>query len=363
MADSVRVTITFDPIERGYPWHVECQDCSWPMWRSTEAKASEVAQVHAECGECGGHCGQPCTACLGHCEFYCDECEGHCGEWCDACETNHCEAECSYCEGHCETDDPNCDDCHSDNAHGYESIIHDYTYKPDPIFYGEGKLYVGLELEVSWPDISEGSEWIKSYVERSDFWYAKSDSTVDSGFELVTHPMTLDYGRRHFPYGAIETALRGGAEPDNDSCGTHIHVSRSGLSGRQWWTLFAIHRKLPELCGTVGGRGINSEWAKWEDSGDILSQPVKEKLQPGAEYHGRYVPVNVANKHTIELRYPKGDFTPTGVRRNLQWIDALTTFGADKGCRDLVVTESTVLDHIRSRPHWTELQDSVASYA
>lgn len=42
-------------------------------------------------------------------------------------------------------DDPYCDDCY-DGIKGHP--IHDYSYKPDPIFYGRGKRYFGVELEI-----------------------------------------------------------------------------------------------------------------------------------------------------------------------------------------------------------------------
>ena len=35
-----------------------------------------------------------------------------------------------------------------------DSIIHDYYYKPDPIFYGKGQPHYGIELE-----IDEGGEY------------------------------------------------------------------------------------------------------------------------------------------------------------------------------------------------------------
>ena len=41
-------------------------------------------------------------------------------------------------------DDPYCYRCYSNQVHS----INDYGYKPDPIFYGEGNRFFGVELEV-----------------------------------------------------------------------------------------------------------------------------------------------------------------------------------------------------------------------
>ena len=47
-------------------------------------------------------------------------------------------------------DDPYCDDCYNKLSQEY---IHNYHYKPEPIFYGSGSLFMGVELE-----IDEGGE-------------------------------------------------------------------------------------------------------------------------------------------------------------------------------------------------------------
>ena len=39
-----------------------------------------------------------------------------------------------------------CEDCYDDLRSG--DAIHDYRYKPDPIFYGTGPRYFGVELEI-----------------------------------------------------------------------------------------------------------------------------------------------------------------------------------------------------------------------
>ena len=39
---------------------------------------------------------------------------------------------------------PYCDSCYDDEEHA----IHDYSYKPEPIFYGNGPRYFGVELEI-----------------------------------------------------------------------------------------------------------------------------------------------------------------------------------------------------------------------
>ena len=47
-----------------------------------------------------------------------------------------------------------CYDCFQRTASG-KCIIHDYYYKPEPVFYGSGPRYFGVELELSLIHISE----------------------------------------------------------------------------------------------------------------------------------------------------------------------------------------------------------------
>jgi len=50
-----------------------------------------------------------------------------------------------------ESDIPYCNECYDEMEES--SAIHDYGYKPEPIFYGNDKLYYGVELEVASADL------------------------------------------------------------------------------------------------------------------------------------------------------------------------------------------------------------------
>ena len=88
-------------------------------------------------------------------------------------------------------DDVYCETCYHQKMGG----IHDYSYKPDPIFYGDGDRFLGVELEIDgggeigWKaeDILDIANW------KDEHMYCKHDGSLDDGLELVTHPMTLGY--------------------------------------------------------------------------------------------------------------------------------------------------------------------------
>jgi hypothetical protein len=377
-----------------YPYRVSCT-CGFTIDRSERALAVGQIESHIHCDLCPtsvydhdqghwvyvptGHCNVPCRQCLGHCDDPCSDCEAHgCQSYCETCDSHcdqncydcggHCQQWCwDYCGGHCAHDDPDCEDCHDYNGHG-SRVVHDYGYKPVPVFHGNGPLYVGLELETSWGS-GNMPKWLSDYVAPNEnIWYAKDDSSVSRGIELVTHPMSTQWALRSPIPQWITAGLNAGAIPDDESCGTHIHISRKGLSGPQWWTIFQVHARLADLCGHIGGRGTRSTWANWEYGRDVLSKPVPAKLAPWTVPSQRYVPVNIQPDDTIELRYPAGDFTPSGFRRNVQWVEALTTFtqGLHGKARLNRITEDGLIGHINrgyytGKP-WAELHDRVRSY-
>lgn len=65
--------------------------------------------------------------------------------------------------------------------------IEDYSYKPIPNFCGDGLRYFEELLSIA-------------NAEGQDHLYIKHDGSLDDGFELVTHPMTLDYHLNKMPF-------------------------------------------------------------------------------------------------------------------------------------------------------------------
>ena len=48
--------------------------------------------------------------------------------------------------------EPYCSDCYDSH---YHAVIHEYDYKPEPIFYGSGPRYFGIELEIGGAPVSD----------------------------------------------------------------------------------------------------------------------------------------------------------------------------------------------------------------
>lgn len=127
-------------------------------------------------------------------------------------------------------DEAYCDSCYE---RGYGGTIHNYSYKPEPIFYGDGPLYLGVELEVdeAGKDNINAVQALRAFNQENVYGYVKSDGSLNDGFELVTHPCTLETHLQQVPWRETLEALRGMGYRSHapGTCGLHVHVSRKAL--------------------------------------------------------------------------------------------------------------------------------------
>ena len=192
-----------------------------------------------------------CESCLDMLTVACDHCgtqiwcDDDCGDsritLCERCRNNH-YSECRECGHLVHTDDLHylnddddegyCDNCY--HSHGPNRAVQSYYYKPEPIFYGEGNRYFGVELE-----IDEGGERDDRACQLMgiangnglEHLYIKHDGSLDNGMELVSHPMTLDYHRDEMPWASIltEAVRMGYTSHQAQTCGLHVHINRNAL--------------------------------------------------------------------------------------------------------------------------------------
>ena len=72
----------------------------------------------------------------------CSHCYHHSYTRCSCCDALLHEDDAYYLDG-----ETYCRDCYEDEREE-NNLIHEYGYKPNPIFYGEGNRYFGIELEI-----------------------------------------------------------------------------------------------------------------------------------------------------------------------------------------------------------------------
>lgn len=229
-------------------------------------------------------------------------------------------------------DDPLCYDCHTHARRN--KMIEDYYYKPEPLFRGNGPRYFGVELEID--GAGEDDTSARRIMEIAngngvENLYCKHDGSLDDGFEMVTHPMTLEYHMKEMPWAKIlqEAIHLGYTSHQATTCGLHVHVNRKAFGEteeaqdaviarilyffeKNWEELLKFSRRTPR------------QLERWATRYGYKDQP-KELLDHAKKgYHGgRYTSVNLTNTDTIEFRIFRGTLKYNTLIATLQLLDRI----------------------------------------
>ena len=211
-------------------------------------------------------------------------------------------------------------------------VIHNYDYRPETIFYGDGPRYFGVELEIDkGGEIGSNAEQILAVGNREhDFYYCKHDGSLDDGFEIVSHPATAKYHLTQLPWKAImaEAVSLGYRSHQACTCGLHIHISRLafGRTAAQQEAaiarlLYFVEKHWNELLKF--SRRTNRQLERWAARYGYKDTP-KEMMDHAKSYHyGRYTCVNLTNTETVEIRIFRGTLKYNTFIATLQLVNRL----------------------------------------
>ncbi len=230
---------------------------------------------------------------------------------------------------HADSDVPFCSGCF---AHQRRDGIQCYEYRPDPIFYGEGKRYLGVELEIDEGGESNRSakELLKIGNEREEHIYIKRDGSLDDGMEIVTHPMTLEYHKNCLPWESLVKNCRenGYFSHQSDTCGLHVHVNRKSFGKTVYEQdlsiariLFFVENHWNELLKF--SRRTQRQLEKWAARYGRKDSPQEVLDAAKGGGYRRYTCVNLVNHHTIEFRIFRGTLKLNTILATLELVDVL----------------------------------------
>lgn len=289
--------------------------------------------------------GEPiCEECVDRYTTVCDRCEEI--VWDDDVYSDEDICVCSHCYDSYYTRCEECDSIvHNDDAYEYDdsyfcyecyqrirrnTSIHEYSYKPEPIFYGDSNRYFGVELEIdgAGKDDDYADELLEIANEDDDHIYIKTDGSLDDGMEIVTHPMSLEY-HKEFCWDRImkEAVYLGYRSHQTSTCGLHIHVNRNSLGldrDEQDEVIsrilyFVEHHWNELLKFSRRSEYSMNRWAArygYENSPKAIMDKAKKNC-------GRYVAVNLNNYHTIEFRLFRGTLKYNTLIATLELVDRI----------------------------------------
>jgi hypothetical protein len=346
---------------------ISCSECSNEMSRDDSFTANNGEIVCSDCIQVCQYCENIytsnddwynvgneywCESCWENESFTCNRCD-YCvnsnrdggtnvGDeyWCEDCVSNNA----TYCE---ECDEYYRDGRGCENCGGGDGKVHQYSYKPNPIFHGgnDNNLYMGFELEMSYGDESDNYRSAIPDVlplEQADVCYLKSDSSIEGwGYELVTHPHTLGaYERANNLWNYIESCRTKGARSwDTTSCGLHVHVSRTAFkSGAHTHRFLSLIYRNPREMMKLAGRK-NSRYARFDDvykpdEWGIPQFNLRDKVHAGS-FTERMSAVNTNNDYTLELRFFRGNMKREGIMSALELSHASVEYTRNMSVSDV----------------------------
>jgi hypothetical protein len=206
--------------------------------------------------------------------------------------------------------------------------IEPYTLKPTPVFHGKGTLHYGFENEVSFSsEVSlkgKVAEVLKNFEENE--LIVKSDSSIDYGFEVVSHPHTFEKYQDKKWKDMFVSEMR-----NSDSCGMHVHVNLESFTSFHLYKFVSFIHKHPTLMTKISERSPNHYCQLYSESN---MAPVIKKFKKDGEKSDRYRRVNLGSK-TIELRCFAGVTTYERWMKNIEFIRALYEYTLNTGNLDL----------------------------
>ena len=324
-----------------------------------------------------------CETCLNEKYMFCNECDEYCLNTnmnlvlcgsgsnyhvCDSCVSVGDWYSCLECDDlyHCDDmnigidDEPYCNSCHSDK----KGKIHSYSYEPTPNFHHIKKgrscfttyqpltkntLYMGVELEIDSHDHNEQrDECSQETAGDETLFYNKEDGSLNYGFEIVSHPFTMQYfkaNKKRF-HKRIKSSLRNGFRShDVGTCGMHIHVSKDALSNLDLFKIVHFMYSNVDFFRIMSNR-------TWDQinhycSLDIdrlihgMDDPQKkvEKICNLAKEKGgtpKYVALNLSKRSTVEFRIFRGTLNWSSYQKNIEFVHSLIQW-----------IKSTSLEHIQ----------------
>ena len=334
-------SICNDCYENGdYGW---CEDCEEECQYMTEVKYISRGRVRDRivCDDCRDRNYSRCEQCSEH--FGCDDLRdvGGVDVCIDCIETSGNYDTCYNCDewthsdnmSHNESEDRwYCDDCYGQS----KRHIKNYSYKPDAKFFGKGELFFGLELEVENDKKSIDNNEMADLI-KDDNLYFKSDGSLKTGFEIVSHPMTFEYiikSQLEFKDKLDKLIGNGFRSYDSTTCGMHIHLSKKSFGTWQLYRFMKFFIDNKDFVVSISQRKTEAlqNWAAIENEND---NDLIYKAKKKAGNSRRYTAINLQNDATIELRIFRGTLNFNSFMKNIQFAHAMFCFTRDE--KDMTV--------------------------
>jgi hypothetical protein len=264
-----------------------------------------------------------------------------------------------------------CDSCGEYHGHANEDDerpINYYTYRPQLHLYRATSdvslpRSYGCELEIEITDGSSTRTVASRLLRETNIFYCKEDSSIDYGFEIVSHPFTYNYmmsvlGRQEFAALSNIPAMNGF---ERGTCGHHVHVGRETLTPSTLYRAQHIFEKNRPVILALARRtsGNLNDWSAIRDTNEETKRHLSEYTG------GNRGALNLSNSATVEVRIFRGTTSLPAIIANVQAVKLLLSAADDLNDDEARAGRGPLLRYMETRLadhpeftaiHWARLQ-------
>lgn len=227
------------------------------------------------------------------------------------------------------------------------NLIHDYMYKPDAILYNTNSdkiatPYFGIELEVEMkPEQKKLMHVIAARFQKDidKLAYLKKDSSIANGFEIVSHPMTLNFWNTNADafWNALKKLTKHCESWSVDNCGIHVHVGRTTFESNAHIAKFMAFINNNRLFSAFIAERYNAKQAPFMD---LTNSTTALNIASCTTPIDRHTAVNVQKTlPTVEVRIFKGNMRKRKIMKNIEFVHAVQSYTKKATFEDMAVKD------------------------
>ena len=202
------------------------------------------------------------------------------------------------------------------------SGLHPWNFKPNPVFNGDGKKFLGIEMEFH--RCGENDERANRIIGDLDkIIYAKHDGSLHNGMEFVTHPCTPQFHLSNIDYDKFFKRVQRLSGESSANSGLHVHVNRDFFKGNNEIAKIIrfVENNFDTLMLFACRTNEDSNWCR-EYGLEVkeLSQIYNEARSQNEKYRA----INLCPSNTVEFRMFRSTQDVERIHAYIQFVDVVT---------------------------------------
>lgn len=200
--------------------------------------------------------------------------------------------------------------------------LHSYNFKPEPVFNGEGKKFLGIEMEFH--RCGESNERADLIIgDLNKIVYAKHDGSLHDGMEFVTHPCTPQFHLSNIDYDKFFKRVQDLHGESSANSGLHIHVNRNFFKGNN--EIAKIIRFVENNFDTLMLFACRTnEDSNWCQKYGMTVKELSQIYTVAKDENEKYRAINLCPSQTVEFRMFRSTQDVERIHAYIQFVDVIT---------------------------------------